>query len=113
MRGPEGVRADNLRNKYGLLPETYDAMRAAQGYRCAICGVHEDEIPWSPRGRPRLDGRPTAPPLKLLVDHCHDSVKVRGLLCGGCNSGLGLFKECPAALRAAADYLESQGSLLN
>jgi hypothetical protein len=43
--GAEGVRADNLRMKYGISAEEYDALRAAQAYRCAICGRHEDDLP--------------------------------------------------------------------
>ena len=105
--GVEGVRAENLRSKYGIAPEEYDALREAQGFRCAICGVHEDEIRYVPRGRPRLDGRPTAEPFRLVVDHCHDSSRIRGLLCAGCNSAIGHFNDSPAAMRAAALYLEA------
>jgi hypothetical protein len=104
--GAEGVRADNLKSKYGISVEQYDALRMAQGYRCRICGRHEDEIPWVRLGRPRLDGRPTAEPFKLVVDHCHDSRRVRGLLCAGCNSAIGHFRDNLPALRAALAYLE-------
>ena len=103
--GAEGVRADNLRTKYGISVAQYDALRAAQGYRCAICGRHEDDIPAAARGRPRLDGRPTAAPVKLVVDHCHDSRRVRGLLCAECNSAIGYFRDNGRALLAALDYL--------
>jgi hypothetical protein len=101
-----GARAENLRTKYGISVQEYDALRAAQGYRCAICRRHEDEIPAVRLGRPRLDGRPTAEPFKLVVDHCHDSRRVRGLLCTGCNSAIGHFRDDPAALRAALAYLD-------
>lgn len=43
---------------------------------------------------------------KLHVDHCHDSQKVRGLICGSCNRGLGLFDENIATLFRAIQYLE-------
>jgi hypothetical protein len=43
------------------------------------------------------------------VDHCHVTNKVRGLLCPGCNKGLGLFKDNSEALKQAALYVESQG----
>jgi hypothetical protein len=33
-------------------------------------------------------------------------LQVRDLLCGNCNRGLGLFKENPSLLTAAAWYLE-------
>lgn len=75
---------------YGLTPERYAAMLAEQGKRCAICGTAE------PGGR---SGR-------WHVDHCHESNLVRGLLCSGCNIGLGHFKDDPERLRAAITYLE-------
>ena len=40
------------------------------------------------------------------VDHCHKTNKLRGLLCGNCNKGLGFFKDSPLFLRQAASYLE-------
>lgn len=106
-RGPAGTRADNLRQKYKITPEDYDRLRAAQNYRCAICRTHQDDIVVVQRGRPRLDGQPTAEPFRLLVDHCHDSMRVRGLLCHGCNSAIGLLRNSPALARAAADYLDA------
>lgn len=59
-----------------------------QKWRCAVCQ------------------RKFAPPLTPHVDHCHRTGVVRGALCGDCNHGLGCFADNPAALRAAADYVE-------
>jgi hypothetical protein len=72
----------------GITSEAWDEMFAAQGKRCAICGT---------------DAEPTK---GWTTDHCHDAGHVRGILCNGCNAGLGHFKDNPAALRAAAEYLE-------
>lgn len=42
----------------------------------------------------------------MKIDHCHERNLFRGVICDGCNRGLGYFKDNPAALRKAADYLE-------
>ena len=42
----------------------------------------------------------------VVVDHCHTSGIVRGLLCNECNRGLGYFKDNPKTLKQAATYLE-------
>ncbi|MFK0048340.1 endonuclease VII domain-containing protein [Streptomyces sp. NPDC090741] len=40
------------------------------------------------------------------VDHCHETGRVRGVLCLNCNMGLGLLKESPDHIRRAIQYLE-------
>lgn len=44
-------------------------------------------------------------PKKLVVDHCHDSGFIRGLICDNCNVGLGRFFDDPTTLRRAAKYV--------
>jgi hypothetical protein len=43
----------------------------------------------------------------VQVDHEHKTRKVRGILCDGCNGGLGAFNDEPELLERAAQYLES------
>ena len=86
IRSPHSMR----QYLYGISQAEYEAMLAAQGGTCAICRTDE----WPGKGN-----RPH-------VDHNHKTGRVRGLLCGNCNNGLGNFGEDPARLRAAADYLE-------
>ena len=83
----------DLKRKYGLTIPQYDALVAAQGGACAICRQAEDKVY---RGRV----------MRLQVDHCHTTGKVRGLLCRACNSGMGLMRDDAARLRTAAEYLE-------
>lgn len=45
------------------------------------------------------------PTESLVLDHCHDTGKIRGLLCGTCNTGLGMFRDSVETVRAATDYL--------
>lgn len=117
-RAPEGTRRErnlqmsrdtarrrNLRRLYNITPEEYDALRAAQEYRCAICQRHEDEIPARKVGRPRLDGKPITEAQKLHVDHDHHTDHIRGLLCGWCNSGLAGFQDQVDRMAAAIAYL--------
>jgi hypothetical protein len=82
-------RKANLK-QYGLTPEREAEFRLRQRGVCAICGTSLDEV-------------------KACVDHIHGTVIVRGILCNHCNVGIGMFKDNPEILRAAADYLEAQG----
>lgn len=84
------IRTSNLRVRFGLTLVAYFAMLDAQGGRCAICRTD------TPGGRG-----------DWCVDHDHSFTHVRGLLCGGCNSGLGHFRDSTSSLRAAVRYLES------
>lgn len=66
--------------------EEYESLKFAQGSKCLICKDQFQEF---------------------HVDHCHVSGKVRGLLCGPCNQGLGQFKDNVSLLKAAINYLEN------
>lgn len=71
----------------------YDAMLAAQGGVCAICG--------RPETRPAPNGQPS----RLHVDHNHSTGLVRGLLCNNCNQAIGKMGDDPDRLITAAEYL--------
>lgn len=106
---PEQTRRSNLRRLYGITPEEYDARRAAQDYRCAICRRGEGELVAVRTGRPRLDGLPSAEPMKLHVDHDHETDAIRGLLCAYCNAGIGQFQDRVDWMQNAIDYLNVNG----
>lgn len=92
-RDPAETLRNNLKRKYGLTVEEYEAMLAAQDYRCASCHRPEAECPVRGMGRPRRDGLPPANVRRLVVDHCHESGRVRALLCSECNLTLGMHEE--------------------
>ena len=86
-------RKSRLKRVYGLEYGEYERMYTAQGGVCAIC--HQPETAMQ-NGVLRL----------LSVDHCHDTGKVRGLLCHHCNAGLGHFRDNADIMQAAMDYLK-------
>ena len=86
-------RERNLRKEFGIGLEEYGAMLEKQGGVCAICKQEETTV---------RAGRVMA----LPVDHCHETGKIRGLLCNSCNRALGKFKDSVEHLLAAASYLE-------
>lgn len=82
-----------LKFKYGITLRDLRAMAEAQDHKCAICGQPETRV---------RHGRV----LHLAVDHSHDDTgKIRGLLCGACNTAIGLFKDDVGLLASAIAYL--------
>ena len=75
---------DNLKRNYGMEVEEYLEKVNEQQGACAICKKYS----------------PT-----LCVDHDHDTLKNRGLLCHKCNVGLGHFNDNIQLLADAISYL--------
>lgn len=75
--------------RYGMTPVEYDALFVKQDGVCALCGQED-------KGNRHL-----------AIDHCHETGKIRALLCGSCNGGLGLFSDDVAMLEKAIVYLKS------
>lgn len=95
-RTREQRRSRVLVHNYGITFEQYDAMFQKQGGACAICGNPQ------PQAHKRAKN--------LSVDHDHVTGKIRGLLCSGCNAGLGQFTDDIARLESAIAYLKRGGS---
>lgn len=73
--------------KMGATVAQYEEFRKVQNGLCAICGLEQaNQI--------------------LSADHCHETTRVRGLLCRKCNTGLGMFQDSPELVNRAAMYLE-------
>jgi len=79
-------KAKHAAGMYRIPPETVLVLRSCP--RCEACGMtFTDES-------------------QGVIDHCHKTWKIRGVLCSPCNSALGFAKEDPARLRAIAEYAE-------
>ncbi len=88
-------RQRNLKHRFGVDLEWYEKQFKKQNYSCAICETKTNKTVgdrqfWN-----------------FSVDHCHDSGKIRGILCNNCNRALGLFQDNPELLKKAASYVES------
>jgi hypothetical protein len=79
---PAQQRRYNDKRCYGLDGDESDRLRAIE--QCQVCGSTGS----------------------MVIDHCHDSGVVRGVLCTPCNLALGHVKDSPDTLRALASYLE-------
>jgi hypothetical protein len=86
---PETDIEGHLLRSYGITLKKYQALVEKQDGKCAIC-----------------HGPPNGRVKKLVVDHNHETGKIRELLCDGCNRAIGFMKDDPEQLRAAALYLE-------
>ncbi len=82
-----------LLRTYGITSVDYARMLEEQNGVCYICyrkniilkkGMHKGN---------------------LCVDHCHDTGRVRGLLCHNCNRALGLLQDSTERLERAIAYL--------
>jgi len=80
----ETRRDKTLMSLYGITLADYNSLYTNQHGRCKICEKHFD---------------------LLFVDHCHTTNIVRGLLCGKCNSGIGMLEENIDNLLRAIAYL--------
>ena len=85
---PAKLKTQRLK-QYGIGLDEYNAMFAAQGGKCGICGYSDM----------------SKPAFFPLVDHCHATGAVRGLLCMSCNQGLGKFRDDRALLAKAMQYI--------
>jgi hypothetical protein len=70
---------------YGISHEQYLKMLSNQHGGCAICGATDR---------------------KLVIDHCHETGVVRGILCHNCNAGIGMLGDNLPTIKAAVWYLE-------
>jgi hypothetical protein len=93
-KDPASARAHRIKHRYGITVAQYEEMVFERDNRCDVCGCK----PSKTNTRAHWVG-------KLCIDHCHDTGRVRGLLCNDCNLAVG-YGKTPEGLRSAANYLE-------
>ena len=82
------IKTASLKKLYGITKEKYKELMVISGNKCMICQS-------SPTNK------------SLHVDHCHSTGILRGILCHGCNTALGLFRDDVSVLNSAIDYLNN------
>ena len=85
---PEKVRDHSIRKSWGFGADRYDSLIAEFGGKCECCGTTED----------------------LRLDHCHETGRIRGVLCNTHNLGLGKIGDTIEDVRALLHYMEEQAS---
>lgn len=87
---PRHYRDVHLRRHYGIGIEAYEVLLETQQGVCAICGKAASGDGYDKH---------------LQVDHCHDTGRIRGLLCHKCNKAIGLLKDSVDLVQKACRYL--------
>lgn len=87
---PDYYRRKHLRRTYGITLEQYHDLLTSQSGGCACCGAT------------RAGGSSDS----FHVDHCHETGKIRGLLCNNCNIGIGALGDNASGVARALAYLE-------
>lgn len=79
-------RRHTLMRNYGITLEDYRTLEIQQDYKCALCNK--------------------TPKQKLAVDHCHETGRIRGLLCHSCNTSLGKLGDSVESIERVLRYLK-------
>lgn len=88
---PDASREHKLKMRYGITLKDKEEMLKNQGGLCLICKIDIKN--------------------KACVDHNHKTDKIRSLLCDGCNTGIGMFKENIETMKKAIQYLKKWNRL--
>ena len=81
-------RKNSLKNNYGLTTDQYNELLRLQDGCCGCCGTHHTKVE-----------------RRLAVDHCHETLEIRGLLCSLCNTGIGKLGDNLEGVLRASTYL--------
>jgi hypothetical protein len=86
LQEPNYTRNKSLWERYRIKTDDYERLAQQQNNVCAICL------------------KPTTQKY-LVVDHCHTTKKIRGLLCNACNGYLGKVEKDISILSRIFDHL--------
>jgi hypothetical protein len=81
------MRERTKERRYGITQEQFDQMLVDQNNKCKICGGNFKSSK------------------DIHIDHCHNTNKIRGLLCNNCNMALGQFMDNTDIMDNAIKYL--------
>jgi hypothetical protein len=84
LKDPDKYRDKYYKTSYNSSLDEYNNLLNSQGGGCAICKTNSN---------------------KMCMDHCHDTMKIRGVLCDRCNRGIGLLRDDVDVLLSAYKYL--------
>lgn len=82
---------EKVARRYGLDRVLYDELISSSGFRCNVCQTD----------------KPGGPNHKFNIDHCHQTGKIRGVLCTGCNTAIGRLGDTIEGLMRAVEYLKN------
>jgi hypothetical protein len=82
------MRKRSKERRYGITQEQFDKMLIDQNNKCKICSIEFKGTKFT------------------HIDHCHDTKRVRGLLCNDCNLALGQFNDNADIMDNAIKYLQ-------
>jgi predicted RNA-binding Zn-ribbon protein involved in translation (DUF1610 family) len=88
------IKQWQLNRLYKITVEQYGQLLQDQNNKCLICDREFDEQ------------------IKPVIDHCHRTGKVRGILCSNCNTALGYLREDKVVVQRLLNYLESNTTLI-
>lgn len=87
LKRKQNLKWLRIKKIYGITKEHFDEILKKQNNQCSICSIHLTEK-------------------NTHIDHCHNSNRVRSLLCSRCNQAIGLLDESIERLSSAIQYLK-------
>lgn len=95
LNNREKFKGYTLKRDFNITLIEYNLLLENQKGLCKLCD------------KPETSKHQSGALKSLAIDHCHKTMKIRGLLCWKCNTGIGKLLDDPLLLRKAADYIES------